>query len=142
MKSLLIALCLGLLSFTAVRSVDGEEARLLLYQTDMDWGGGTNQWWLPNSRLQQVPKWHPEKSAPPISQTKALKIARNWLASKGVSGTYDVDYILLKAVGTGIDERRFNFYYRIGFGNINAYLNHMTCIVLMDGTILEPELVK
>jgi hypothetical protein len=108
----------------------------------MDGGGGTNQWWFPNSCLQQLPKWHPEKSEPPISQTKALKIARNWLAFKGVSGTYDVDYILLRTVGTGVDERRFNFYYRIGFGNVNAYLNHMTCMVLMDGTILEPELVK
>jgi hypothetical protein len=142
MKSLIVTLCLGLLSFIAVRSVHGEEARLLLYQTDMDWGGGTNQWWFPNSRLQQLPKWHPEKSEPPISQTKALKIARNWLAFKGVSGTYDVDYILLRAVGTGVDVRRFNSYYGIGFGNVNAYLNHLTCIVPMDGTILEPELVK
>ena len=142
MKPLLIAVCLGLLSFAGVRSVHGEEARLLLYQTDMDWGGGTNQWWLPISRLQQSPKWHPEKSEPPISQMKALKIARKWLDSRGVTGTYDVDYILLHAVRPGVGERRFDFYYRIVFGNVNAYLNHMTCIVLMDGTVLEPELVK
>jgi hypothetical protein len=142
MKALLIAVYLGLFSFAAVRSVHGEEAKFLLYKTDMDWVGVTNQWWLPISRLQQLPKWHPEKSEPPISQMKALKIARKWLASRGVTGAYDVDYILLHAVRPDADEHRFDFYYRIVFGNVNAYLNHMTCIVLMDGTVLEPEVVK
>jgi len=142
MKPLLIAVCFGLLSFAGVRSVHGEEARLLLYQTDMDWGGGTNQWWLPISRLEKLPEWHPEKGEPPISQMGALKIARKWIASRGVSGTFVVDYILLQGVSPQGGSHQFDYYYRIRFGNVNAYLNHMTCIVLMDGTVLEPELVK
>jgi hypothetical protein len=140
MKSLIIAVCFGMLSFVGEHSVHGEEARLLLYQTDMDWGGGTNQWWLPYNRLQQLPKWNPEKAEPPVSQMKALKIAMKWLTSKGVSGSYNVDYILLRAVRPDDNRYRFDFHYRIVFGNVNAYLNHMTCIVLMDGTVLEPEL--
>jgi hypothetical protein len=140
MKSWLITVCLGLLFLAGVHSVHGTEARVLLYETDMDWGGGTNQWLITNSRLQQLPKWNPQKSEPPVSQTMALKIARKWIVARGVSGSYEVDSILLQAVRP--DTGRFDYYYKIRFGNVNAYLNHMTCIVLMDGTVLEPELVK
>lgn len=119
-----------------------ENERILLHRTDMDWGGGTKEWWLPLDRLQRLPKWNPDKGNPLISQTKALRIARAWLKSKGVSGTYTVDSIMLRNDCAGHDEYRFDFHYRIVFGNVNAYLNHMTCIVLMDGTVLEPELAK
>ncbi len=130
---------LGLMTLCAVVSVLGEEDKIQLYQTDMDWGGGTNQWWLRIGRLEKLPKWYPEKGEPPISQSAALKIARKWTASRGVSGSYNVDSILLRSVG---GKYQFDFYYRIVFGNVNAYLNHMTCVVLMDGTVLEPELAK
>jgi hypothetical protein len=142
MKSIAIVALLGLMTLCVVVSVHGEEHRINLYQTDMDWGGGTNQWWLPISRLEKLPKWYPEKREPPISQTSALKIARKWIASRGVSGTYVVDYILLQGVSPEGGPYQLDYYYRIRFGNVNAYLNHMTCIVLMDGTVLEPELTK
>lgn len=119
-----------------------ESERILLYRTDMDWGGGTKEWRLPLDRLQLLPKWNPDKGNPPISQTKALRIARAWLKSKGVSGTYTIDSIMLRNDCAGQDEYGFDFHYRIVFGNVNAYLNHMTCIVLMDGTVLEPEIAK
>jgi len=142
MKFMTIVALLGLMTLCVVVSVYGEEDRIKLYQTDMDWGGGTNQWWLPISRLEKLPKWYPEKGEPLISQTSALKIARKWIASRGVSGSYSVDSILLRSVTPDTGKYQFDFYYRIVFGNVNAYLNHMTCIVLMDGTVLEPELAK
>jgi hypothetical protein len=142
MKFMTIVALLGLMTLCVVVSVYGEEDRIKLYQTDMDWGGGTNQWWLPISRLEKLPKWYPEKGEPLISQTSALKIARKWITSRGVSGSYSVDSILLRSVTPDTGKYQFDFYYRIVFGNVNAYLNHMTCIVLMDGTVLEPELAK
>jgi hypothetical protein len=74
MKSIAIVALLGLMTLCVVVSVHGEEHRINLYQTDMDWGSGTNQWWLPISRLEKLTKWHPEKGEPPISQTIAFHI--------------------------------------------------------------------
>jgi len=141
-KIITVVALLGLMTLCLVISVHGEENRIQLWQTAADWGGETNQWWLPISRLEKLPKWHSDKREPPISQTSALKIARKWIASKGVSGTNVVDYILLQGVSPQGGSHQFDYYYRIRFGNVNAYLNHMTCIVLMDGAVLEPELAK
>ena len=116
-----------------------EEPRLLLYHTNTDHGGGTNQWWLPLDRLEQLPKWRPEMgNEPTLSLMNAIKIGKKWIASKGV-GTGDVDEIVLRPVHP--EEIRFRscFYYRIKF-SVAPYANHLTCIVLMDGTVLEPTL--
>jgi hypothetical protein len=138
MKSLIIALCFGWLAFAGANNLQGQESRLLLYQTDKDQGGGTNLWWLSLSRVEQLPKWLPDKPEPPVSQTKALKIARKWITSQGGWGG-DVEYILLSSVNPDEPSFRSVFYYRIRFG-FPPYKNHVTCIILMDGTVLEPEL--
>jgi len=110
---------------------------LLLHQSDFDRGGGTNRWWLPLSRCKQLPIWQPNKGGPPLSLTKAIKIADKWITSKGSRG--DVESILLRPVTRNdADPYRFTFYYMIEFG-VAPYGNHLTCIVLMDGTVLEPE---
>lgn len=143
MRTIASVLVLTLIALSGCKNVQprlseyGNKDSVLLYQTDMDWGGGTNQWRLAVQRLHDLPKWNFEKGDPPISQMKALKIARNYLSSKGVSGSCDVEEIVLRSVNPS--SFPFHFYYRIRFGNVNAYLNHMTCIILMDGTVLKPE---
>ena len=140
MKWLTVFALLGLVTLGLIVSTHAEENKIELYQTDMDWGGVTNQWRVSISRLEKLPKWYPEKGEPPLSQTNALQIARKWFGSKGVSGTYVVNYILLKGISPHGGPYQNDYFYRISFGYENPNLIHMSCIVLMDGTVLEKDL--
>jgi hypothetical protein len=138
MRITLIAMCLGI-TFACAQAVCGEEGKgVLLFQTDHDWGGGTNEWWLSPSRIDQLPKWNPQRNGkPPVSVETALAAARKWMLSKkGIRG--EAEEIVLRPVHP--DEAPYSsvFYYRISF-QAGPYGNHLTCIVLMDRTVLEPE---
>ena len=138
MKILVIAICFVILTFAGAETVCGADTRILLFETDMDWGGGTNQWWLSLSQMDRLPKWNPQKNDRPLVAVEtALKMARKWIFKKaGFRGV--VEEIVLRPVHP--DEAPYNsvFYYRIRF-QAGPYGNHMTCIVLMDTTVLEPE---
>ena len=138
MSRLLYALLVAV-AFAATTTTYGEEPSILLHQADEYKGGGTNQWWLPLSRLERYPRWH-GAGKPPVSVDEALKIARKWIARK--SGDGDVDEILLRAINADAIESkfRFSFFYCIRFC-VSPYLNHITCVVLMDRTVLEPKLL-
>jgi hypothetical protein len=135
MKRILFLFSLGLFLGSAMH-MRGEEGKILLYQTDAYLGAGTNQWWLPASRLEHLPHWKGNGN-PPLSVKRALKIARKWIAPR--SGDGDVHHILLRAINADALEARYrySFYYAIEFC-VNPYGNHITCIVLMDGSVLEP----
>jgi hypothetical protein len=138
MKISFLALCVGMLAFSGAHGALGAEHRVLLYETNTDRGADTNQWWLSLSRLERLPKWNPQRVAePPLSVKKALKAARKWILTRGVGGG-DVEEIVLRPVHP--DEAPFSsvFYYRIRFG-VAPFGNHLICIVLMDGSVLEPE---
>jgi len=122
--------------FAAVLPARCEEDKVLLYQADA-WLGGTNQWWLPKDRLERLPRWKNTEKAPPLSLIRAIKIARKWIHSKGHGG--DIDQILLRLVNPDALEPELHstFFYAIEFG-VAPYGNHITCVVLMDGTALEP----
>lgn len=126
----------GVLLCFAVLCARGEENKLLLHQADAYLGAGTNQWWLPVSRIAQLPIWKGE-GEPPISTKRALKIARKWIASK--SGNGEVNRIILRPINADESESKYrhSFYYIIEF-RVNPFGNHITCVVLMDGTVLEP----
>jgi hypothetical protein len=69
---------------------------------------------------------------------KALRLARKWIASK--SGDGQVDHILLRPINPDSSESKYRltYFYAIEF-RVSPYGNHITCLVLMDGTVLEPK---
>src|SRR5882672_9623846 len=113
MERLFFSVCIATLFLAAAVAVHGEE-KVLLYQTDTDRGGGTNQWWLPLSRLERLPLWHGEGDAP-VSIKRALKIARKWITTK--SGDGDIDHILLRPINPDSPEPKYrlSFFYTIEF---------------------------
>ena len=138
MKFLLMAVFIGCWTSCKAAPAKGEGRRLFVYQTDGDRScGGTNVWWLSPRQAAQLPKWHPGRSAqPPLSLKKALKSAKKWIDSKGGG---EIEEVVLRPVQhSDSSPYRQLFYYRIRFG-VAPYLNHLTCIILMDGTVLEPE---
>ena len=114
-----------------------EGARLFVYQTESDRScSGTNFWYLSTTQAARLPKWHPTSPEPPLSLKKALRSAKKWIDSKGGG---EIEEVVLRPLRpSDSSPYRYLFYYRITFG-VAPYLNHLTCIVLMDGTVLEPE---
>ena len=137
MKSLLIALFVGSWVCCEASPAGNDGKRVFVDMTDGDRNcSGTNIWWLSATQAARLPKWDPRSTQPPLSLNKALKSAKKWIDSKGGG---DVEEVILRPVGRrDSSPYRYLFYYRFSFGVV-PYGNHLTCIVLMDGTILKPE---
>ena len=118
-------------------SARGEERAICLHQADAYLGFATNQWWLPLDRLERLPRWRGVGN-PPVSVKKALKVARKWIASK--SGDGEVDHILLRPINPDASESKYRlcYFYTIEFC-VHPFGNHITCVVLMDSSVLEPK---
>jgi hypothetical protein len=139
MSRLLCVLISAAIAVGANISTRGEERGILLHQADAYLGAGTNQWWLPLDRLERLPRWRGVGN-PPVSVKTALRITRKWIASK--SGDGDVDHILLRPIDPDASESKYRlcYFYTIEFC-VHPYGNHITCVVLMDGSVLEPKLL-
>lgn len=138
MSPLLRALFLAALFIAAYASTRGEEHAIRLHEASAYLGGDTNQWWLSLDRLKRLPQWRGEGN-PPVSIRQALKVARKWIRPK--AGYGEVDRILLRPINPDDDAiYRFCYFYVIQFC-VSPFGNHITCVVLMDGTVLEPKLL-
>ena len=122
---------------TAAIPIRGEDHRIHLCEAEPYRNSGTNHWWVPLSRLERLPLWRGEGN-PPLSINKALRIAREWITPK--SGNGSVDHIVLRPIEPGAESKyKFLYYYVIEFC-VAPYGNHITCVILTDGTVVEPEL--
>jgi len=137
MKFLLIALLIGRWASCEASPATNDADRVFVYMTIGDRScSGTNIWWLSATQAARLPKWHSGGAQPPLSLNKALKSAKKWIDSKGGGS---VEEVVLRPVGRNDSSPYRNlFYYRFTFG-VAPYLNHLSCIILMDGTTLEPE---
>ena len=137
MSRLLSVLVSCVMLISAIASTRGEEAGILLHHADAYLGDGTDEWWLPLDRVERLPGWRGEGN-PPVSIKEALKLARKWILSK--SGNGSVDHILLRPIDPDASESKFRrcYFYVIEF-SVSPYGNHITCLVLMDGTVLKPK---
>lgn len=101
--------------------------------------GATNEWWISGKRLAKLPTWDPIKEGPPISVGKAMKLATKWMMKRErLTGPYfDVERIVLFRIGPESSAYRDVFCYIITFG-VGSF-DHQSCVVLMDGTVLEPK---
>ena len=104
--------------------------------------GITNEWYLPVERTLNCPRWDPFKAEPPLSVTNAVAIASNWVARQPrIWGPPSrVDTITLNSLHSNRAPFAGVFYYRIIFDT--GTFDHRACIVLMDGSVLEPRTSK
>ena len=75
---------------------------------------------------------------PPLSPGKALKIAKYWITG---GKDYHVWVMDISITPFGATSGKGIYYYNILFGGA-SYVGHLNrCIILMDGTIIQPELL-
>jgi hypothetical protein len=99
----------------------------------------TNVWSVSFERLRKTPQWKSGESEPPLSVGKAVMLAKAWCVSKGCSPELWVEEIEFRPVFQTGGEFKFTYYYNILFGNVTYYGHYRRCIVLMDGTVVEPD---
>jgi len=125
----------------AVAAYADDEPKLFFYQRKTDWGyHPTNTWFITESRLKKLPGWD-EKGEPPLAMSKAITLAKVWLVSLGASTNCFVVDIEFRSLDRGYPNSRYRQYwfYVIRFGEVQVYGSYATCVVLLDGSILEPD---
>jgi hypothetical protein len=99
--------------------------------------GETNEWWIAESRLAKLPQWHPTKQkSPPLSLEKAVRIAEKWIKHTEGGTEYEPTEITVRSLHPDENEFRYHYYYRITFPT--RPFDEAVCVVLMDGSVLEP----
>jgi hypothetical protein len=98
--------------------------------------GVTNEWWLPLARLDSLPKWYPEKQPLPLSLEKALRTAKKWAAEQAGVPKIWLQSVTIRSVQPNEERYQHVFYFKFLFG-VDPF-DRIACVVLMDGTVLEP----
>jgi hypothetical protein len=103
--------------------------------------GADEEWWLSPAKTKSVPRWDPHKGDAPLALKKALQIAIKWergrdKARENVSAGASIDSISILSLHHESGPLLNFFYYRIIF--IPRQFDAEACIVLMDGSVLEP----
>ena len=79
---------------------------------------------------------------PPLSLDQAVKIAERRMVPKGAEKTAWIVEIIVKPFSPAGDRKYGGiYYYNILFGGIGLVGHYERCIILMDGTVVEPELL-
>ncbi len=130
--------CWLFLCFLTLASLaQASDAQIRLFEVERR-SGINYEWWATADRLRRTPKWDPSKGDPPIPLRKAVQIASKWLADiDGVTVAGTVDTILVGSLHNEAGDFRNVFFYRIDF--VPRQFDHMSCIILMDGTVVEPK---
>jgi hypothetical protein len=99
------------------------------------------EWWITPERLKNTPQWRQQQGNPPLSLKRALGIAQKWIVKQEGGGkgaaTPEVDTLTIASLHDDVGPYRFVYYYKIIF-RVRQF-DFMTCVVLMDGTVLQPE---
>jgi hypothetical protein len=101
----------------------------------------TNVWSVSTESLDKVPSWAMGDGEPPLPLGKAIELARAWIVSKGCQTNSWVREVVVRPVYPDGGKYKHICYYNILFGGVGLYGHFRRCIILMDGTIVEPELV-
>lgn len=137
MKINTLVFAVGSLAFVCANTCKGDEPRIAIYMHEAY--AVTNEWMVSMSHLDKLPPWKPDEEEPAISVRKAVVLAKAWIISKGSAKEPWVERIEIRPVRYGSGKYGNIFYYNILFGGVGYYQNHMRCLVLMDGAIVEPE---
>ena len=141
MKNLHRLVCLTLFVFT-VTSYAGEDFPFPIYQRVSGYEI-TNTWFVAKSRIEKASGWD-EKGEPSLPVGKAISLAKDWVISKGGRTNSYVTTVEFRSADRGAppsssSKFRHFWFYIIQFHEVAQYGSSMTCIVLVDGSIVEPE---
>jgi hypothetical protein len=126
---------------------------MLLTATSCFAGGDTNEvtlfkhqarrqayeWRISKARILATPEWRIGSKKVPVSPDKAWQIAQDWFRKQGRGGAGDFVRMEIRSFdisGTSKDLRGKCFY-RIECSPLQ--FDYMVVVVLMDGTVLQPE---
>ena len=135
MRAICAFYCSALLAL-ALTAIAREDFKLTLYEHQSY--GGTNVWLVAKSRLDKLPSWKFGDGEPPLPVGKAAATAKAWLVSRGCSTNSCVVEVTIRPVSPYEGEFQGICYYNFLFGNVGLVGHYQRCLVLMDGTIVEP----
>ena len=109
--------------------------------------GGTNKltWSVSAERLQKQSSWDPVRHEIPLPPHAAVSIALTWLQQQGVV-TNNLTVVGINMAGR-MSQREGQWYYQVSFEDLTGLRAHRLwwdrhqVIVLLDGTVVEPQLV-
>jgi hypothetical protein len=141
MKIVRLLICLTLFIFT-LSAYAGEDFSFPIYQRVSGYGI-TNTWFVAKSRIEKIAGWD-EKGEPSLPVGKAVSLAKAWVVSKGGSINSYVETVEFHSADRGAPPDssstfRHFWFYIIRFYQVAQYGSSMTCIVLLDGSVVEPE---
>jgi len=130
--------CLTFCFFT-LASLAAEDDKYPIFSR-VSFYGPTNTWFVTRSQLNRVPGWD-EKGEPPLPVAKAVSLATAWVVSKGGGTNSFVETIEFRSLERGNPKGKYRsfWFYKIRFHDAFRYGNSVTCIVLLDGSIVEPK---
>ena len=120
----------------------GEDISFPIYQRVSGYGY-TNTWFVAESRFVKKAEWD-EKGEPRLSVGKAVSLAKAWVVSKGGSPNSYVCGIEFRSLDRGAppdspSKFRPFWFYVIRHCEVYQVGSSMTCIVLLDGSVVEPK---
>jgi hypothetical protein len=141
MKILRLIICLTLLVFT-LAAYAGEDFPFPIYQRVSGYDI-TNTWFVAKSEIEKAAGWD-EKGEPSLPVGKAVSLAKAWVVSKGGHTNSYVTTIEFVSADRGHPPEspskfRHFWFYIIRFHEVAQYGSSMTCVVLLDGSVVEPE---
>jgi len=138
MKSCLLT-CIFIFTLFFTSHSFGQDAKLQIYVHEAR-GGYTNIWRVSLSRIQATPWWKVGEK-PPLSLDKAIEIAKTNVLDGGESKDFWIDDVDIHPVIFGFKEKKGQsvYFYNICFSGPSFAGYRRRCIVLMDGTVVQPE---
>jgi hypothetical protein len=138
-RKICLIVCLDLVISVLAACAD-EEIKYPIFRHDGGYGN-TNVWFVTKSRLEKLPVWKEAEEEPPLQVGKAISLAKTWVLSKGASTNCYVGTLTFSSLGRSSlnDKYHYVYFYIIQFDEVAQFGSHMTCVVLLDGSIVEPE---
>ena len=95
------------------------------------------EWSIPESRISKTPRWNPTHEQVPLSVRDALAISCSWVKRKTEGGACDLEEICIRPFAYESNAFTGIYYYKIMYG-VRSFDN-LPCILLMDGSVVEPK---
>jgi len=126
-------LTIWILLLGGVAQCHAEDALTFLYSHETQ-GEFTNVWKVSANALKKS-LWHPGNEEPPVPLGKIVQLAKKWVVATGANTNCWVNTIEIRVLG----ENGSICYYNVLFGGVGYFGHRRRCILLMDGTIVEPQ---
>jgi hypothetical protein len=138
MKYILFFIIQLAITFHQSSGVASEDFRVTLYVHQLVSLSSTNEWVYSADLLKKESFWEPGKTDPPIALGKIVQLAKEWVVSKGSKPDPKLINIEIRCLNSSGGEYSNVYFYNLRFGDVGYFGHYIRCIVLMDGTVVEP----